>query len=320
MKKIVKIFSSIILIGVLYASWGTILTHKNQTRDLVQKAKIITEKKLNINQPCAKPKTFSIGTIDPRFNISREKLVKLAQQAADIWNKATGRKLLEYDSSSPFKINMVFDQRQSQTLEKNKLEENLKELEATNKKMAQKYSVAYNVYKQKLTHYKKAVKDYEKQLDKYNQEVNYWNNQGGAPKDVYDDLQKEKRKLKDLSEKLEKQQKEINNLAKETNNLANQENKIANQYNTNLVTYKSEFGIARRFEKGVFDTREINIYQFQKDSDLRLVLAHEMGHYLGMQHVQNSKSIMYYLLGDQDLNNPVPSQQDMEELKKVCRL
>jgi len=313
MKKTFKFSLSIILIVVSYSIWGIILTHKNQTREFTQDV-------LKINQPCAKPLTFSVGAIDPRFGVSKNTLEKSSQQAADIWNKAAGKKLLQYDSHASFKINLVFDQRQAQTLEESKLEENLKNLKLTNEDLAKQYDALHNTYSQKVIDYKKSVSSYKKRLDEYNQKVDYWNSQGGASKDVYDDLQKEKKKLKDLYSSLEKQRDKINNLVGKTNNLAAQENQIVNQYNSKLVTYKSEFGASREFEKGVFDTREINIYQFKKMSDLRLTLAHELGHYLGLQHVQNSKSIMYYLIGDQELNNPAPTDEDMAELDKVCNI
>ncbi len=319
MKKFWRFLFSGIIIVLLYTLWGIILIHKNQTRSLIQETQTTIQKKLSLN-PCSQPKTFAIGSIDPRFNIKKEELAKLAQQAAAIWNKAARRTILQYNSKASLKINLIFDQRQSQTLAKENLERKLKSLTLNNNKLTKQYANLNNTYQQQRNQYERNLKKYKNRLGDYNQEVNYWNEQGGAPEDEYHQLKKERDKLKDEYEKLEKQRKEINKLSGKTNAVVVQENKIVNQYNNQWTTYKSEFGTTKEFEKGVFNTKEINIYQFQKKSDLLLTLAHELGHYLGMQHVQNSQSIMYYLLSNQNLDNPVPTMQDKNELKRVCSL
>ncbi len=319
MKKFWRFLFSGIIIVLLYTLWGIILIHKNQTRSLIQETQTTIQRKLGVN-PCAQAKTFAIGSIDPRFNIKKEELVKLAQQAAAIWNKAAGRTILQYNSNASLKINLIFDQRQSQTLAKENLERKLKSLTLDNNKLTKQYANLNNDYQQQRNQYEKDLKKYKNKLEDYNQEVNYWNDRGGASENEYQKLKKEKKDLQNEYEKLEKQRKNINQLSKKTNLLVNQENQIVNQYNNQWTTYKSEFGTTKEFEKGVFNTKEINIYQFQKKSDLLLTLAHELGHYLGMQHVQNSQSIMYYLLSNQNLVNPVPTMQDREELKKVCKL
>ncbi len=319
MKKFWRFLFSGIIIVLLYTLWGIILIHKNQTQSLIKETQTTIQKKLSFN-PCSQPKTFAIGSIDPRFNIKKEELAKLAQQAAAIWNKAAGRTILQYNSKASLKINLIFDQRQSQTLAKEDLERKLKSLTLNNNKLTKQYANLNNTYQQQRNQYEKDLKKYKNRLGNYNQEVNYWNSQGGAPEDEYHQLKKERDKLKDEYEKLEKQRKEINKLSGKTNAVVVQENKIVNQYNNQWTTYKSEFGTTKEFEKGVFNAKEINIYQFQKKSDLLLTLAHELGHYLGMQHVQNSQSIMYYLLSNQNLDNPVPTMQDKNELKRVCSL
>jgi len=49
-----------------------------------------------------------------------------------------------------------------------------------------------------------------------------------------------------------------------------------------------------------------------------LALAHELGHTLGIGHVDNPQSVMYYLMGEQDLKNPHLTKEDLDALKNVC--
>ena len=53
---------------------------------------------------------------------------------------------------------------------------------------------------------------------------------------------------------------------------------MVNEYNANVESYRQQYGIRREFEKGVYDGKEINIYQFRKNADLRLTpLAQRLG-------------------------------------------
>jgi uncharacterized protein YukE len=283
---------------------------------------LIDEYQSSVGQifPCKIAKEFSIGNVDPKFNITQKELEELSIEAKDIWNQAVGREVLKYNPNSKFRINLIFDERQIQTMRAGELNENLKELESSREVLLQKYGNLQNAYDQKIKIYNNDAKAYKEKLDQYNKEVEHWNNQGGAPEKVYDKLKKEKKELGEIFEKLEKQRLEVNELAGQTNNLAIKENEIVQRYNEDINTYKSEFGDSREFEKGVFDREGIDIYQFQEKEDLRLTLIHELGHYLGLQHVSNPESVMYYLIGDQDLEIPKLTKEDLEELKKICKL
>src|ERR1051326_1620172 len=63
------------------------------------------------------PMKFSGGALDPRFGIPRAKFLKLKGEAGSGWEKPVGLELFRYDSSAPFKIEMVFDERQQRRIE-----------------------------------------------------------------------------------------------------------------------------------------------------------------------------------------------------------
>ncbi|MDR3559471.1 MAG: M57 family metalloprotease, partial [Candidatus Pacebacteria bacterium] len=259
-----------------------------------------------------------IGNVDPKFGISKDQLAQSAGQAADVWNKAAGRTVLAYDPNSTFKINMIYDSRQQQSDAAAQLDQNYQNLKATDTDLTGRYNSLSTAYKQKVDNYNKDLSNYKKDLDKYNSEVDRWNSYGGAPEEEYNKLKKEKSQLDDEYKNLDKERQAINKLASQTNGVATQENQAVKSYNSSVETYTSQYGGTQEFEKGVFDGKEINIYEYRAPADLELTLTHELGHYLGMEHVQNSKSIMYYLLGDQNMNNIQPTAEDLAELDKVC--
>ena len=76
----------------------------------------------------------------------------------------------------------------------------------------------------------------------------------------------------------------------------------------------------RQFDQGDYDWTRINVYQFNGFDDLRLILAHEMGHALEIGHLENSKSNMYYLMDEQNLNADTVTQDDFQALQGACGL
>lgn len=315
-----KKFLQYLLLVILFSLWGIMLTNREQTREVVQEVKTAAQKKLKIDQPCSRPLEYAIGNIDPNFGISQNEVEQLAAQAAEVWNKAEGKTLLQYNPAATFKINLIYDDRQAQSEAAKELEGDLRNLEATDSTLKDQYDSLSVAYKKKVDAYNKDVADYKKDLDKYNADVAYWNEKGGAPASEYDKLKEEKNDLEDEYGKINQERTAINKLINQTNSIAKKENQIVANYNNTVATYKSQYGDTQEFEKGVFDGQKIDIYQFKAAADLRLTLVHELGHYLGIPHVENSKSIMYYLIGDQDMNSPTLTTEDLATLNDICKL
>ena len=274
-----------------------------------------------IAKPCRTSLKYAIGPVDPRFNISPEKLRDILGTAEKLWEKNSGLNLFEYDPQAELKVLLVYDERQQQTLEAGQLETSLKNLDVQKTSLEKQQSTLSKEYEVKLSLFKSAVKKYEDRLRKYNKEVSHWNSQGGTSEDEYNKLRKEEKALKEEFRELEKKEVELNDIAKKSDTIITQENNIITNYNNAVNTYKSKFGSSQEFEKGIFDAGAgIIIYQFKEISDLELTLIHEFGHTLGIGHVENSKSIMYYMIGEQDLDNMTLTAEDMAGLKSACQL
>lgn len=276
-----------------------------------------------LERPCSRPLHYSIGQVDKRFAIKYADLQQAIAQAEAEWENQTGKDLFQYDPAADFRINLIFDERQQQSNEIKSIEETLSKLESTDAAIKQKYATIKADYDRKISAFESLRKDYEQRLARFNQSVEYWNQKGGAPEKEFEKMKQEEKSLKQTFEKLEAQRRGINDLASSLNSLANEEQGVVEKYNTHVNTYSSKFGQSREFEKGLYSfqngLRSIDIYQFNETKDLRLILMHELGHALSIGHVENSESIMYYMVGDQDLDKPVLTDEDKAELDLVCQ-
>lgn len=309
MRRILKLF----FLFLLLSFWGIVLTNQEYFRNGIRE---IT----GIGKPCVRPIEYSIGAVDPRFGVSRDVVIEDARQAENLWEKAIDKNLFEYNSEAELKINLIFDSRQQQSDEAENLEKNLEKLDAIRESTLSEYNSLSSDYQERLAEYNKKLTEYEKEIQSFNKDVEYWNGRGGAPSDEYEKLKKRKKRLEEMRSGLEKERTRLNSLINKTNEIAQRENVIVEKYNSGVETYESKFGEFREFEKGAFDGVSINIYEFRENDDLVMTLIHEMGHSLGINHAVNPESIMYYLMGEQDLKNPKLSEEDLSALKNVCRI
>jgi len=269
---------------------------------------------------CTEPVKYSVGGVDPRFNLSEEALRKILLETENIWENPVEKNLFDYDPDAALKVNLIFDERQQGIIEAKESEERLADLKSFHQQIIDKHENIEATYRNRLNVFNDRVADYERRVADYNSSVEYWKDKGGATQKAYDELKSQKKYLAKTFDNLNKERKAINDLVNQANSLVESENSTVSNFNELLDTYKSKFGNSTEFDKGVFNGSSIAVFEFKDKNDLRLALTHEFGHVLGISHLQTPKSIMYYLMGEQDLNAPRLSIEDLNALRAACQL
>ncbi len=272
---------------------------------------------LILTDPCPLPVTYSIGSIDGRFNYSAEKLAIAINKAERVWEEELGRELFVHDPDSQFTVNLVYDERQKEArteeewrLRLNDTEEKTKDLEADLDRANQDYGQSEGEYLDERA-------AYEVRLNAYNERVDQYNESGGAPQDVFTELENERRAINQLLKKIQQKEQDLQVQVKKLNQLADELNQLVDSYNEEVNRYNAIYGSREAYTQGDFDYERINIYKFSNDEELVKVLAHEFGHALGIDHVDDEKAIMFHLMDDERSEVP-PTVADLEAFTLVC--
>jgi predicted Zn-dependent protease len=219
-----------------------------------------------------------------------------------------------YDPNGSLTIDLVYDKRQQNTEQNAVLKANVERVSQLASSVRAQYGSLEDQFKASSQAYESELAIFGKDQEKYNADVAYWNSRGGAPHAQYQVLASEKNNLQVEYANLEQKRVEVNNLSTQINAFIKQYNLLIAGENSTIQSINKNAG---EFEEGLYDpnTNTVTIYQFDTKERLFRVLAHELGHSLGLDHNDNSKSIMYAYNIDQ---NDVLTVEDLTALLKVC--
>ena len=269
--------------------------------------------------PCARPLPYRVDRFDERFGVSREELRDALRQAEEVWERPMGRKLFVETDSARLVVNLLYDERQQRTQAGNRLQTDMSGTRASHEAVGRSYDEWRAMYERRLRDYRDGQAEYQSRAEALNAQIREWSARGNTPADMRYTFESERARLIDLRGRLESERTALQELASTVTGLAQKGNAIATQHNASVATFNALYGAPRQFHKGEFDGKQIAVFEFHDTRDLVLLLAHEMGHALGIKHVDDPAGIMHAIAGGQPLGALTPTEADLAALRKACR-
>ncbi len=247
--------------------------------------------------PCDVPMHYRVGTIDARFSYSQNEYITAIDEAADLWSDVYGKELFVYDPKSDFTVNFVYDDRQALNTEIKEENETLQKKDST--------------LSMKIAEHQRKVDDLHLRFDRLNEEIKAWNAKGGGTEEEFNRLKNQQTQYNQEATALNQEAKSLSISTEQFNAEVHQLDETVSTFNEAL-TLKPEGGLYVRDNSG---EQRIDIYIYSTRNELVNILAHELGHARGMEHVEDPQAIMYF-----KTNEAVAlTGDDVKALQTVCQ-
>ena len=270
---------------------------------------------------CDYPLPYRIGEVDERFRLGPVTLQEIVGNGVATWEDATGLDLFVYDAAADFTINLVFDERQSETIVRKRTSLRLSNTESSIKSSEATIESSLTTFEANRREFELSRAGYQSRLSAYNANVTFWNDKGGATRETRAELEAERRQLRLRADELEDMRLQLNRDADYLNRLSEENSQLVEHYNQGVDSVNSLTATTVEFHSGIYQGDKIEIYQFWNKRDLTLVVAHELGHALGIGHLEPTEAIMHFTRNDpEDAAQRVKlSAMDVDALEAVCR-
>nr|WP_240894690.1 matrixin family metalloprotease [Fodinibius halophilus] len=299
------------LIYFLYFSIGQPITQNNSTETTLLKT-----------APCEGVLTYRIGTIDDQYDISKSELTQVMKKVESLWEKSIDKNLLQYKKDGSITIHLIYGEEQQRSENERQLSQRIQTLKDRTEMTRKAFKRLSKSYKERVEQMEKALSKYNEAASEFNKKIKEWEKNGGIPRSKKSQIEKMQRELKQLQHKAKRIKSNTESLRKQANAKSRQLNRLVERQNEMIAEYNSRFSKVERFDQGQYrvvdNEKRINIYQFGNKAELTTVLAHETGHALGLDHVDNPKSIMHAVMDKQNIFDLRLTKEDIAALQKNC--
>lgn len=272
---------------------------------------------------CDIPLAYTVGEVDPRYDLSREQFHSAIRDAANVWEEAAGRKLFVHRPGAEFQINLAYTELQQATERIQELEESTDALRQRIERKKERLEAAREKLKRKNGRFEDKVQTFQRDRRSYEKRVRRLKAGGGASPEEVAAMEERRERLEKRRRALREKRNRLKELKSRVNRLAVATNALVLRYNRRVREAKQVAQPGRKFHQGFYQKgggqgESITIRQFDSPARLRFVLAHELGHALGIDHVADPSALMHYRNQSMTPERPSLTDADRKALREAC--
>ncbi len=273
---------------------------------------------------CQMELTYSIGAIDSRFSISEQDVRKSMDAAIDLWAGAVETLRIRHSPHGDIVVNFVYDDRQQMTQSEKRLMNEIESLGSSIDRLQDEYNRYYERIEALSDRHRLLVDRINLVTGGLNEWVENRNQDGGLTHGDLEYFEDQSRSIGELQRQEADMRNNLNALIQAFNPVSDRLNREIDEMNRRIDEYNQNFAGKFSFSSGKYEGRVgqgvITIYHHVNEQHRLLLLAHELGHALGLGHVSNPGSVMYRTIDRQLYSGKIQlTGDDKEALRHQCR-